>query len=146
LWPGAAGTVKAASDVEEVGARLTLGTARGGGSVAQGQLLRRLMRRGVAALRQRHPVPEAARRAQQRVVTASHAHREAENGEQGNKEGKSFLASSRGRCRGYRRARGGGAHGVMLGRWTVAAGRHRRRGWLLNLAQCARERGRWLVA
>jgi hypothetical protein len=29
------------------------------------------------------------------VVTASHAHRETEDGEQGNEEGKSFLASSR---------------------------------------------------
>jgi hypothetical protein len=97
--------------MEEDGARLTLGTAQGGGSVVQGQLLQRLMRRGVAALRRRHPVPKAVRRAQQRVVTASRAHREAEDGEQGNEEGKSFLASSRGRCRGYRRARGGGACG-----------------------------------
>jgi hypothetical protein len=41
--------------------------ARGGAVLGgQGQLLRRLMRRGVAALRRRHPVPEAARRAQQR--------------------------------------------------------------------------------
>jgi hypothetical protein len=37
----------------------------------------------------------AAWRAQQRVVTASRAHRETEDGEQGNEEGKSFLASSR---------------------------------------------------
>jgi hypothetical protein len=146
LWPVVAGTDEAASNVEEDGARLTLGTTRGGGSVAQGQLLRRLMRRGVAALWRRHPVPEAARPAQQRVVTASRAHREVEDGEQGNEEEKSFLASSRGRCRGYRQARGGSACGVMLGRWTVAAGRHRRRGRLLSLAQCARERGRWLVA
>jgi hypothetical protein len=35
---------------------------------------------------------------------------------------------------------------VMLDWWTAAAGRHRRRGRLLSLAQCARERGRWLVA
>jgi hypothetical protein len=39
----------------------------------------------------------------------------------------------------------GGARGVMLGRWTAAAGRHGRRGRLLSLAQCAREReaGGW---
>jgi hypothetical protein len=58
----------------------------------------------VVPRRQRHPVPEAARHTQQRVVTASRADREAEDGEQGNEEGKSFLASSRGRCRGYMRA------------------------------------------
>jgi hypothetical protein len=41
--------------------------ARGGVVLGgQGQLLQRLMRRGVAALWRWHPVPEAARRAQQR--------------------------------------------------------------------------------
>jgi hypothetical protein len=45
------------------------------------------------------------------------------------------------------REREGAVHvGVMLGRWTAVAGRHRQRGRLLSLAQCARERGRWLVA
>jgi hypothetical protein len=42
---------EAASNVEEDGAWLTLGTAQGGGSVAQGQLLWRLLRRAVAACR-----------------------------------------------------------------------------------------------
>jgi hypothetical protein len=71
--------------------------ARGGAVLGgQGQLLRRLMRRGVEALRRWHPVPEAARRgAHNKGVTASRAHRKTENGEQGNEEGKNFLASSR---------------------------------------------------
>jgi hypothetical protein len=65
-------------------------------------------------------------------VTASRAHKKAEDGERGNEEGKSFLASLRGKCRGYRRVRGGGTRGHRKpwhGRnpWTAAENGERRR-------------------